>query len=119
MTHTISIYAPHLNCSPDTLERAKAAAVATLERLGVTLEQAMDARFEIECWDDMGCPDDHNFADVDGKRLEAFHAAHQAAMQVCGVNFDDGMFDIGIDEVDLPQHLPEWLPAYGPFALST
>jgi len=55
---------------------------------------------------------------VDGKRLEAFHAAHQAAMQVCGVTFDDGTFDIGMDEVDAPQHLPEWLPAYGPFALS-
>jgi len=99
MTYAITIYAPHLNCSLETLVRAKAAAMATLERLGVTLEQAMDARFEIECWDDMGCPDDHNFADVDGKRFDAFHAAHQAAMQACGVTLDDGVFDIGMDEV--------------------
>lgn len=99
MAHTISIYAPHLNCSPETLERAKAAAMATLERLGVTLEQAMDARFEMECWDDMGCPEDYHFADVDGKRFDAFHAAHKAAMEACGVRFDDGVFDIGMDEV--------------------
>ena len=105
MTHAISIYAPHLNCSPETLERAKVAAMATLERLGVTLEQAMDARFEMECWDDMGCPDDHHFADTDGKRLEAFHAAHQAAMQVCGVKFDGGVFDIGMNETGLTNPL--------------
>lgn len=105
MTYAITIYAPHLNCSPETLERAKAAALATLDRLGVTLEQAMDARFEIECWDDMGCPDDHNFADVDGKRFDAFHAAHKAAMEACGVRFDDGVFDIGIDEVS---PTPQW-----------
>jgi len=105
MPYTISIYAPRLNCSPETLERAKAAAMATLERMGVTLEQAMDARFEMECWDDLGCPDDHNFADVDGKRFDAFHAAHKAAMEACGVRFDDGVFDIGIDEVS---PTPQW-----------
>lgn len=103
MTYTISIYAPHLNSSPETLERAKAAAIATLDRLGVTLEQAMDARFEMECWDDMGCPEDYNFADVDGKRFDAFHAAHQAAMEACGVRFDDGVFDIGMNEMSTAQ----------------
>ena len=65
--------------STKEIERGLAAAWAVFNKAGITPEQAADAVFSVEGWDDAGFPDDDSPSDFDFKYCNVWREADEAA----------------------------------------
>ncbi|CDX60005.1 hypothetical protein MPL1032_30007 [Mesorhizobium plurifarium] len=69
--------------TPEEKQRGVDAAMAVLDRAGMTAEDAASGAFAVEGWDDMGFPPDREPSEAEYKAADVWYEASNAALDAC------------------------------------
>mgnify|MGYP001089111947 CR=1 FL=1 len=69
--------------APEEKRRGVDAAMAVLDRAGMTADEAASGAFAVEGWDDMGFPPDREPSEAEYKAADVWYEASNAALDAC------------------------------------